>query len=211
MQIVATDLVDPLPESDNRNKYILVVTDHFTRFVETFPLPHQEASTVATKLVDEVFLRFGVPEQLHSDQGQQFEAQMITEVCKLLNSHKTCTTPYHPRGDRLVERFNRTLLNMLATCTKDHPLDWEHHIRPVCMVYNSSVQSSIDYTPFYLMFGRQAYLPVDIMYRPIEQLLQPYGEYAKLLQHQLQRAFDLVKQHITTEHLRQKEFYDQKI
>ena len=100
---------------------------------------------------------------------------------------------------------------MLATCTKDHPLDWKHHIRPVCMAYNSSVQSSTDYTPFYLTFGRQAHLPVDVMYRPIEQPLQSYKEYVKLLQHRLQRAFDLVKQHVTTEHLRQKEFYDQKI
>ena len=129
----------------------------------------------------------------------------------MLNIQKTHTTPYHPRGDGLVERFNRTLLNMLATCTKDHPLDWEHHIRPVCMAYNSSVQSSTGYTPFYLTFGRQARLPVDVMYRPIEQPLQSYKEYVKLLQHRLQRAFDLVKQHVTTEHLRQKEFYDQKI
>ena len=132
---------------------------------------------------------------------------MITELCKLLNIHIARTTPYHPRGDGLVERFNWTLLNMLATCTKYHPLDWEHQY----MAYNSSVQSSTGYTPFYLMFGHQARLPVDVMYRPIEQPLQSYGEYAKLLQHRLQRAFDLVKQHITKEHLRQKEFYDQKI
>ena len=113
----------PLPESDNRSKYILVVTDYFSCWVEAFTYPNQEASTVATKLVNEVVLQFGVPAQLYSDQGWQFEAQVITELFKLINIHKTHTTPYHPRGDGLVERFNRTLLNMLATCTKDHSLD----------------------------------------------------------------------------------------
>ena len=137
MQTIATDLVGPFPESDNGNQYILVIADYFTRWVEAFSLPNQEASTVAKKLVDETFLRFGVPEQLHPDQGQQFEAQVITEVCKLLHIHKTRTTPYHPQCDGLVERFNRTLLNMLAICAKDHPFDWEHHIRPVCMAHNS--------------------------------------------------------------------------
>ena len=69
---------------------------YFTRWVEAFPLPNQEASTVATKLVEDIFLRFSVPEQLHSDQGRQFEAHLITEICKLLHIHKTRTTPYHP-------------------------------------------------------------------------------------------------------------------
>ena len=69
MQVIATDLVGPFPESDNGNQYILVVADHFTHWVEAFPIPNQEASTVAVKLVDEIFLRFAVPEQLHSDQG----------------------------------------------------------------------------------------------------------------------------------------------
>ena len=81
--------------------------------MEAFPLPNQEATTVAKKLVDEIFLRFSAPEQLHFDQGRQFESQLITEVCKLLNINKTRTTPYHPQCDGLVERFNRTLLNML--------------------------------------------------------------------------------------------------
>ena len=85
MQIVATDLVGPLPESDTRNRYILVVADYFTRYMEAFPLPNQEATTVARKLVVEIFLRFSTPEQLHSDHGRQFEGQLITEVCKLLN------------------------------------------------------------------------------------------------------------------------------
>jgi len=64
--------------------------------------------------------------------------------------------PIQPKCNGLVERFNRTLLNMLAICAKDHPFDWEYHIRPVCMAYYNGVQSSIGYTPFNLIFDRQA-------------------------------------------------------
>ena len=169
------------------NQYILVVANYFTCWAEAFPLPNQEADTVAAKLVDEVFLRFSVPEQLHSDQGRQFESQLIKEVCKLLKVEKTRTTPYHPQGDGLVERFNQTLLNMLAICAKDHPVEWEHHIQKVCMVYNSSVQSSTGYIPFYLMFGCQARLPVDIMCSTREQAPQSQCEYARDLQTRLYR------------------------
>ena len=141
IQVMAVDLLGPLPESKNGNRYVLVVGVYFSRWMEALPVSNQEASTVAEKLVDEVFLRFSPPEQLHSDQGRQFESNLVTEVCKLLQINKTRTTPYHPQCDGLVERFNRTLLNMLATCTEDHPGDWEQHIRKVCMVYNASIQS----------------------------------------------------------------------
>ena len=56
---------------------------------------------------------------------------------------------------------------MLVTCTKDHLFDWQHHIRPVCMAYNSSVQSYTGYMSFYPMLGQQACLPMDIMYRSL--------------------------------------------
>ena len=179
--------------------------------MEAFPLPNQEATTVASTLVDKIFLRYSVPEQFHSDQGRQFESQLIAEVCKLLNINKTRTTPYHPQCDGLVERFNRTLLNMLATCAKDRPFDREQYIRKVCMAYNSSTQSSTGYTPFYLMFGRQARLPIDVLYGTREELYPFCAEYARLLQTRLSSAFAIVRQHITTTHQQQKEFYDAKI
>ena len=103
MQIVATDLVGPLLQSENKNRYILVVADYFTRWMEAFPLPNQEASTVATKLVDDVFFRFSVPKQLQSDQGRQLKPQLLSKICKLLNIIKTKTAPYHPQCDGLVE------------------------------------------------------------------------------------------------------------
>ena len=152
-QIMAVDLVGPLPEKDSGNVYIMVVGDYFSHWMEAIPVPNQEACTIAEKLVDEVFLRFSTPEQLHSDQGRQFESQLLSEVCKLMHIHKTRTTPYYPQSDGLVERFNRDMLAVLATCAKDNPLDWEKHVRKVCIAYNTSVQMSTGYTPFFLMFG----------------------------------------------------------
>jgi len=205
IQVMAVDLVGPLPESPSGNSYILVVGDYFTKWMEALPVPNQEAVTVAKKLVDEVFLRYSIPEQLHSDQGAQFESQLMGEVCKLLHINKTRTTPYHPQCG-LVERFNRTLLNMLATCASDHPFDWENYIRKVCMTYNSSVQLSTGYTPFYLMLGRQARLPLDTMYGTEEHhaALSP-SEYANTFKKRLTTAFALVREQLQTTHQRQKE------
>ena len=113
-QIMAVDLLGPLPESDQKNSYIMVVGDYFTRWMEAIQIPNQEACTVADRLIDEVFMRYSVPKQLHSDQGSQFESKLIQEVCKLLHIRKNRTTPYHPQCNGMVERFNRTLLNMLV-------------------------------------------------------------------------------------------------
>ena len=77
-------------------------------------------------------------------------------MCRLLQIQESRTTPYHPQGDGLVERFNRTLLDMLSTSIKDHRATWEDHVRAVCIAYNTSVQPTTGFTPFYLMFGRQA-------------------------------------------------------
>ena len=193
MQVMAADLVGLLPESPNGNSYILVIGDYFTRWMDILPLPNQEASTVAGKLVDEVFLHFSIPEQSHSDQGPQFESQLMNEACKLLNICKTRTILYHPQCDGLVERFNRTLLSVLSICASDHPFDWEQHIRKVCLAYNSSVQAFTIYTPFYLMFGRQARLPLDVIYGTSEPATHSPSEYAKALHKQMTEAFALVR------------------
>ena len=141
MQIIAVDIPGPLPTN---NSYILVVGIYFTRWMESYAIRNQEAATMAQKLVDEIFCRFSTLEQLHSDQGSQFESQLISEICKIMNIHKSHTTPYHPQGDGLIEQFNRTLLDMLATTSHKYPLNWEEHIRKVCMAYNTSVQATTD-------------------------------------------------------------------
>ena len=92
MQLVAVDILGPLPESPKGNSYLLVVGDYFTRWMEAYLIPNPEASTVAKSLTDDIFLWFSPPEQLYSDQGHQFEAQVFAEVCQFLKIKKTRTT-----------------------------------------------------------------------------------------------------------------------
>ena len=93
--------------------------------MEAYPIPNQEAVTVAQVLTQEFFFRFFPPEQLHSDQGKQFELELVEEVCKLLGILKTRTTPYHPQLDGLIERFNRMLLSTLGTVASENPFNFE--------------------------------------------------------------------------------------
>ena len=120
MERIAIDVLGPLPATEAGNKSI--IADYFTKRVETFPLPNQEAKTVADKLVNEVICRFGIPLIIHSDQGRNFESALFAELCLLLDIQKTWTTPYHPQSDDMVEQFNRTLecscQNLLTTIRK---------------------------------------------------------------------------------------------
>ena len=81
LERVALNVLGPLPESDHGNKYILVVADYFTKWTESYSMPNQEATTVAKLLVEEFFVRFGVPRQLHSDEGRNFESAVFREMC----------------------------------------------------------------------------------------------------------------------------------
>ena len=211
MQLVAVDILGPLPESEARNSYILVAADYFRRWVEAYPIPNQEATTVARKLTDELFFHFSPPEQLHSDQGRQFESTVTAEMCKLLGIAKTRTTPYHPQCDGLVEHFNRTLLAMLATAVQERLFKWEEYLRRLCMAYNTSIHPTTGYTPFYLMFGRQARMPIDIMYgTPTPQVLS-HAEYAERLHQDLELAYHRVRVHLGHKLCHQKDLYDRKV
>ena len=211
MQMVATDILGPFPESESGNLYILVATDYFTRWAEAYPIPNQEATTVAKKLTNEMFLRFSPPEQLHCDQGRQFESRLLAEVCKLLHIQKSRTTAYHPQSDGLAERWNCTLLGMLATCVGEHPEDWEEYVSKARMAYNTSVNATTGYTPFYLMFGRQARIPVDLMYGTAEPESASYGEYATKLQESLSKAYTLARESLAKKQEKQAELYNRRI
>ena len=211
MQVVAVDIVGPFPTTPASNKYILVAMDYFTRWAEVYAIPNQEAITVANKLVDEMFLRFSPPDQLHSDQGCQFESKLIAETCEIMGVKKTRTTAYHPQCDGLVERFNRTLLGMLATCARDHPSSWESRLQKVCFAYSSSEQPTTGYSPSFLMLGHESRLPIELTVGPAPTTPTSPSQYAVDLQTQLVTAYRNVLKHMATTHNLQKKLFDRRV
>ena len=139
--MVAVDILGALPNSETGNSNLLVAGDYFTRWMEAYPIPNMEATTVARKLTNEFFLLFWrartVSLRSHS---KQFESKLLNEVCTILRIDKTRTTLYHPQSNGLIEHFNRTLLSMLSTSIDDNPFQWEEYVDKVfCIQYFSTV------------------------------------------------------------------------
>ena len=180
MERVAVDIAGPFPVSASGNRYVVVLIDYFSKWPEVFPLPNQEAETVARALVDGIFCRFGVPDELHSDQGRNFESNLFRECCQLLGIRKTRTTPLHPQSDGMVERFNRTLVQEIAKRCRHGQNDWDLYIPSILLSYRSAVHEATGYTPAQLMMGRDLRLPMDLLFeRPPDAQPACTTEYVK--------------------------------
>ncbi|MES9881596.1 MAG: reverse transcriptase domain-containing protein [Sedimenticola sp.] len=164
LERVAMDILGPLPVSSTGNKYILVIVDYFSRWTEAFAVANIEAETITKTFVEQFICRFGVPRQVHTDQGRQFEAAVFQQVCKYLDIDKTRTTPYHPQSNGMVERFNRTLRAMLTKHVSSDQRDWDVKLPLVMLAYRSSDHESTGMSPALMMFGREVALPVDIVF-----------------------------------------------
>ena len=209
MDRIAIDILGPLPVTEAGNKYILIAADYFTKWVEAFSLPNQEARTIADVLVKEFVCRFGVPLSIHSDQGRNFESALFAEICHLMGIKKTRTTPYHPQSDGMVERFNRTLEMELSKFAEHQQKDWDEHIPFLMMAYRSAVHSTTGCSPAKMMLGRELKLPVDLIFgRPEEEILQTPVEYVLTLQERLERVHGFARAHLREMSNKMKDRYD---
>jgi len=166
LDLVTMDILSGLPTASDGSKYILVLVDAFTKWVEAYPLPDQEASTCMDAAYAGFFARFGLPLQLHSDQGLNFESTLVKELCALAGVHKTRTTPFHPRYDGLTERANCTILHMLRTTTTDHPQDWPRQLPALLLAYRATVHATTQTSPNFAMLGREVLLPCTLIAQP---------------------------------------------
>ena len=167
LEMIAIDIVGPLPRTENGNEYIMVVTNYFTKWAEAYAVTDNTAQTVADKLLNEFVCRFGVPQCIHTDQGREFESHLFARICEILEIEKTRTTPYRPQSDGLVERFNKTLQQMLSIFVNDNRSDWDDYIPFLLMAYRSSQQQSTQCTPNLLMLLGEVRLPLGVIVGPV--------------------------------------------
>ena len=160
LEVLAIDFTKLDRASDGRED-VLILTDVFSKFSQAIPTRNQEAVTVAKVLVHEWFQRYGAPQRIHRDQGRDFEALLIKELCKLYGVKKSHTTPYHPQGNGQCERFNRSLFNLLRSLPPSEKSKWPLHLPELVQAYNNTPHASTGFTPHFLLFGQQPRLPLD--------------------------------------------------
>lgn len=150
------------------------------------------ASDVAQKLML-VFYRFGIPDTILSDQGTNYQSELLSELYELLDVHKVRTSPYHPQCDGITERFNRTLQSMLVHYVDENQQNWCSLLPSLAFAYNSAVHASTKSTSFELHYGRKPKVPLDIIFSEIDlDLNLNPNSYASEVKKTLNSAFDLV-------------------
>lgn len=127
-----------------------------------FPCKNQSASQVARQLWDRFFCVYGFPQKIHSEKGANFESQLIQELLQIAGIRKSRTTAYHLMGNGQVERFNRTLGNMIRALPPRAKQIWPQLLQTLTFVFEST-----GFALFYLMYGRIPRLPVDIIFQSV--------------------------------------------
>jgi len=135
---VAIDVMGPHPQSSKGNKFMVTMLDHFTKYAFAVPIRAHDAVTVAKLLVERLFLVYGVPLQLLSDRGAEYEGSLMTEVCRPLEIEKIRTTSYKPSTNGALERVHRTLNTMLGKIVSENQRDWDTHVPYILAAYNAT-------------------------------------------------------------------------
>lgn len=207
---IQMDVLSPFPTSYSGNKYLLVIVDCFSKWVEAFPLKNVRTKTVAETFVSQIVSRYGIPLEIHTDQGRNFESKVFSELVLLLGIKKTRTTALHPQSDRQVERQHRTITNYLAKFISENQKDWDRWIPMYLMAYRSSKHETTSVTPAEMRFARELRLPLDLLRgkSPVGEEESLEGGYVRKLRGKLEQIHDRARDRMEVKSLQAKDWYD---
>ena len=213
MELVHIDYLTieaPSTSKTGKDINILIITDHFTRYTQVHVTSNQKAPVVARTLWDQFFVHYGFPEKILSDQGRNFESQLISELCELTLVKKLRTTHYRPEGNGSCERFNRMLISMLGTLPNDFKSKWTQHISTLVYAYNCTCSNTTGFSPYYLLYGWHPLLPIDIKFGVfVAELSEAVTyKYVQNLKKRLENAFQKANAFCEKEAVRSKQRFD---
>ena len=194
-------------------KNVLVIVDHFTRYIQAFVTNNHTTHTTARVLYNNFFSIFGFPQKLMSDQGTEFTRDVIAVMCKLLGIKKIRTMPYHPQTNGSAERVHQTLQRMIGKLDLEKCRKWPEHIRSVLITYNATWSQVTGYSPYFLMFWRRPRLPVDLLFPTVNtrERTRTIDKYVKALYERLTECLQLTQESASKEAKRQKWLYDRRV
>ena len=209
---VSMDIVGPLKRSQSGNTVVLCMTDHFSKYSRAFALPDQKAHTVAKVFVDNWMHVFGQPLMVHADKGTNFESKLLQQICQLYGVDKTRTTSYRPQANAQTERYNQTLINIVAMLVdKDKSENWDEKLPIAVSAYNATEHASTGYTPNRLFFLREIAHNLDRMLPQVDEAeYESWDDYVRTLDKSAQFAYETARQAIGKAVKYQKRYYDRK-
>ena len=213
MERVHMDILGPFPPSQLGNRYILLMIDQFTKWVEIHAIPEQTAEQTARIAVDQFFTRFGAPLQIHTDQGKNFDGQVMKALCHLYRIAKTRTTPYHPSGNGQAERYNRLLLQMIRCFRRAREKTWDEDLQLLAGAIRAMKNRSTGFSANMLMLGSETTQPIDVLFGAAlrkDEDVSP-GDYVKQLRKRLREVHSLATHKLRSQMQYQKRTYDLKL
>ena len=191
---------------------VLVLQDHFSKYVVAYVVKDQTARTAAETLRNGYFGLFGAPAYLVSDQGKAFTGHVITHLCELYGVQKLRTSPYHVQTNDQVESMNQMIIRMIRKLEEDRKACWLEHLPELLMAYNATCSAVTRYSPYYLLFGRRPRIPVDYLFPTLHD--SPHQTKMEVsvvaMQKRLKEAFTVVRCLTCEEVARQCHYYDHK-
>src|SRR5436190_18335007 len=157
---IGIDFVGPLDRTEKGNRYILVVTDYLTKWPEAKAMKEATAENVIRFIYKKIICRHGCPKVILSDRGTHFRNKLVDGLCERFEIKHKLSSPYHSQTNGLVERFNRTLCESLVKVSRKEN-EWNKNIESVLFAYRTMKHNTTKKTPFFMVYGREAILPIE--------------------------------------------------
>lgn len=202
-EMVGLDILGEFPITRRKNRYIIVLIDYFTKYIETAAIRDKTANSIVDFFLRSVVLRHGCTKRVLTDQGRGFIAEFNNQVLEALSIKHIMSSVYHPSTNGLVERQNRTLQEAISLYVSQNQKDWDLILAFVTFAINTARSESTKFSPFNLIYGRDPKVPLDLIYKTPSNFIAVDDIESRFLE-----SWSLVRQNLNDARRRQKDYYD---